>query len=236
MTATQEKPATGSGAMFDDIAHRYDRLNRILSLGGDRRWRRACAASLGLSPGCRVADIATGTGDLAIEMLAQEPSATVIGIDPSEKMLAIAREKIADGGLDDHLELKAGDAQSLPLADHAVDAACMAFGIRNVPDRPRALAELARVVRPRGRIAILELSDPQSRIFGPPAKLYVHHVVPRLGALLSGAREYRYLEQSIAAFPPPAAFAAMMESAGIAVTEIQRFSFGACCLFVGKVG
>lgn len=238
MTTQAENPATnnlGSGAMFDHIAPRYDRLNRILSLGGDRRWRRACAAALGLTHESRVADIATGTGDLAFEILAQEPGANVVGIDPSPEMLAVGRRKATGRGMDDRLTLMSGDAQALPLADDEVDAACMAFGIRNVVDRARALGEMARVVRPGGRIAILELSEPQGRISGPAARLYVHHVVPRVGALLSGAREYRYLERSIAKFPAPAEFAAMMEAAGIDVVSVRRFSFGACCLFVGQV-
>lgn len=141
----------GSGAMFDAIAPRYDRLNRIMSFGVDRRWRKKTVAALALPDGpCRVLDVATGTGDLAIDIARRHPHARVVGVDPSLGMLEIGRGKVAARGLADRVELLAGDAQALDHDDASFDGATIAFGIRNVPDRRRGLAEMARVVRPGG--------------------------------------------------------------------------------------
>ncbi len=230
----------GSGAMFDRIARRYDMLNRVLSLGLDRRWRRLTVAALRLEPGHRVLDLATGTGDLALAMLRSCPGASVVGIDPSEEMLAVAHQKwerqsAADGGSREALELGVGEAEQLPFDDAAFDSVAIAFGLRNVPDRERGLREMARVTRPGGHIAILELGEPRGPVLGRMARLHIHVIVPRVGALLSGAREYRYLEKSIAAFPPPEQVTAMMERSGIEPLEARRLTFGACYLFVGRV-
>jgi demethylmenaquinone methyltransferase/2-methoxy-6-polyprenyl-1,4-benzoquinol methylase len=226
----------GSGAMFDAIAERYDLLNRIISLGIDQGWRRRTVAALRLQPGARVLDLATGTGDLAILVAESEPSATVVGLDPSERMLAIAAMKVAGEQLGERIELVSGDAERLPFPDASFDGITMAFGIRNVPNRAQALAEMARVVRPGGRIAILELSEPRGGLVAPLARFHVHTLVPRLGALLSGAAAYRYLERSIARFPRPAEFAETMRSAGLDVVEVRPLTFGVVCLFVATPG
>ncbi len=196
------RSADGSGAMFDRIARRYDLLNRLSSLGFDRSWRRQAVEALDLEPGHRVLDLATGTADLALEILRQEPRAEVVGIDPSPRMLERARHKVDAAGLGGRVELRLGKAEELPLDDDSVDGTAIAFGIRNVPDRPRALSEMARVTRPGGRVVILELNEPRSGLLAPLARFHIHRVVPRLGAWLSGAGEYRYLEKSIADFPP----------------------------------
>jgi demethylmenaquinone methyltransferase / 2-methoxy-6-polyprenyl-1,4-benzoquinol methylase len=224
----------GSGEMFDRIAERYDLLNRILSLGIDRRWRRHAAAALGPSHGQRILDLATGTGDLAIEV-ARTPSTVVVGLDPSSRMLDLAKKKVARAGLADRIALMLGDAQALPFGPCEFDGACMAFGIRNVPDRAMALREIARVVKPGGRVAILELSEPRGGLLGSPGRFYVRTLVPRVGALLSGAREYRYLQESIARFPSPPDFARLMTQSGLEVDSMRPLTFGACCLFAGKV-
>jgi demethylmenaquinone methyltransferase/2-methoxy-6-polyprenyl-1,4-benzoquinol methylase len=222
----------GSGAMFDRIARRYDFVNRVISLGLDQRWRRRTVAALQLGERPRVLDLATGTGDLAIASATARPGATVIGLDPSAEMLAVAATKVARKGLAEHIELVAGDAQALPYQSCEMDAATIAFGIRNVPDRPAALREMARVVRPGGRIAILELGEPKSGVLGRVARFHTRHVVPRLGALLSGKREYAYLQKSIAAFPPADEFATLMGTCGLHVIEVVPLSFGACTLYV----
>ncbi len=228
----QTTPEGGSGAMFDAIADRYDMLNRIISLGIDQRWRRACVDSLGLDPDGpgAVLDLATGTADLAIMTAERWPHATVIGTDPSEGMLGIGEGKVAR--FDGRIRLERGDAMEIALDDDAVDATTIAFGIRNVPDRPRALREMARVTRPGGRVAILELADPKPGPLGSLARIHVHHVVPAVGAFLSGKREYKYLARSIAAFPPPDEFCAQLEEAGLEVLEARPMTFGACVLFV----
>lgn len=225
----------GSGAMFDRIAARYDVLNRVLSFGIDHTWRRRTARSLALSSSAvpEVLDLATGTADLAIAIARAWPSARIRGTDPSREMLAIGRRKIEALGLVDRVVLEIGDAQSIELEDASVDATTIAFGIRNVPDRRRALAEMARVTRAGGRVAILELSEPRSGVLGRLARFHIREVVPRLGALLSGATEYRYLQRSIAAFPPAEEFLAMMAEAGLSASATP-LTFGVCHLYVGQ--
>src|SRR5262249_24747787 len=158
----------------------------------------------------------------------------VVGLDPSEAMLAVARRKVERHELSDRVELVAGDAQALPFEDASFDGVCIAFGIRNVPDRDRALREMARVTRPGGRVAILELSEPRKGILGPLARFHVHTVVPYVGALLSGAPEYRYLQRSIAALPPAEEFAEPMRAAGLHIDAPDALTFGVCHLYVGE--
>lgn len=224
----------GSGAMFDRIAGRYDLLNRVMTFGLDHGWRRRTVAALELRAGSRVLDLATGTADMALEVLRQQPGARVIGLDPSTNMLAIGRDKVAARHLDERIELRAGVAEQLPFDDDSFDGLCIAYGIRNVPDRRRALAEMARVVRPGGRVAILEATEAQGGPLALGARIWVRQVVPRLGALLSKAPEYRYLQSSIAAFPAPAEFARWMEQAGLRILQRRAMTFGANTLFVAE--
>jgi demethylmenaquinone methyltransferase / 2-methoxy-6-polyprenyl-1,4-benzoquinol methylase len=230
-------PSDGSGVMFDAIAGRYDRLNRILSMGWDQGWRRATAAALELDshPAPRVLDLATGTADLALEIRRRYPGATVVGIDPSQGMLEIGRQKVAAARWQSSIDLQTGDAQALPFEDGRFDAVTIAFGIRNVPDRRRGLAEMARVTRSGGRIAVLEASEPQGGLLAPLARFHIHKVVPTVGAMLSRGKAYNYLQDSIAAFPAPQEFATMMEAAGLQQVRIQPLTFGVCQLFVGEV-
>ena len=223
---------TSVRAMFDRIAGVYDVMNTAMTAGLHHRWRSRAADLAGVGPGSRVLDVATGTGDLAIELAKAVPAGKVIGLDPSANMLAVATLKLAKRGLDGRVALIEGDAQSLPQANCEIDAATIAFGIRNVPDRPRALRELARVVRPGGTIAVLELGEPRRSLLGRAAAFHTHHVVPRLGALLSGKREYRYLQTSVAAFPPNDEFAQIMRDSGLDVRKVIPLTFGVCTLFI----
>ena len=226
--------ADGSGAMFDAIAHRYDRLNRILSLGVDRRWRRRTVRALALPAKARVLDLATGTADLAVAIAKDHPAAEVVGIDPSRKMLAVGSAKIRAGRLQDRIRLEVGDAQALPFDADSFDGATIAFGIRNVADRPRALREMARVTRPGRKVAVLELSEPRGGLLAPAARFHIRRVVPRLGAMLSGSKEYRYLQESIAAFPDAPEFVEMMEAQGLLRVEAIPLTFGVCHLYVAE--
>jgi demethylmenaquinone methyltransferase/2-methoxy-6-polyprenyl-1,4-benzoquinol methylase len=229
------EPRGGSGEMFDAIAPRYDLLNRLLSLGVDQRWRRLLVEQLALKPGARVLDHATGTADLALMIARSQPELQVVGIDPSTEMLRVGRVKVEAAGLSARVSLQVGNAEDLSAFESgSFDGVSMAFGIRNVPDRARALREMARVTRAGGRIAILELSEPPGGVMGALARLHVHQIVPWLGALLSGAREYRYLQRSIAAFPPAETFASMMAESGIVVQRVQPLTFGVCHLYVGS--
>lgn len=227
-------PNPGSGGMFDQIAGRYDLLNRLMSMGIDRSWRRKTVAAMALPKRARVLDLATGTGDLALMIARLHADAHVVGSDPSIRMLEVGTEKVKRAGLEGRVELREGDAQALPFAADSFDACCIAFGIRNVPDRGAALAEMARVTKPGGRVAILELSEPHVGVLSPFARFHVRQVIPRLGGMLSGSREYRYLQQSIAAFPPSGEFAKQMEAAGLRVLDVKPFTFGACTLFVAE--
>jgi len=226
----------GSGAMFDGIAARYDLVNRVISLGIDQSWRRKTVRALQLGRGHRVLDLATGTADLAIQVARTEPGASIVGLDPSAKMLDVGRDKVVRAGLEARVELVQGDAQALPFPENSFDSLCIAFGIRNVPDRAKALREMARVTRPGGRIAILELSEPRSGLLGALARFHIHTVVPYVGALLSGVKEYQYLQRSIAAFPPADEFAALMKSSNLEVVAVHPLTFGVCHLYVAEAG
>ncbi len=233
--ASHHPRADGSGVMFDQIAERYDRLNRILSLGLDRGWRRRAVRALELRPGDRVLDLATGTGDLAFEIARSGAEIEVVGVDPSVGMLEVAARKTPRLDSEARVSFQVGDAQELELADDAFDGTTIAFGIRNVPNRMRALQEMARVTKPGGRVVVLELSEPGGGLLSSFARLYVHELVPRIGALLSGAPEYRYLQKSIAAFPPAQEFAEMMRASGLDEVHVRPLTLGVCHLYVGRV-
>lgn len=226
------RKADGSGRMFDGIARRYDFVNRLMSLGLDGRWRRTLVAAL---PAGHLLDVATGTADVALALVRRDATTRVTGLDPSAGMLAQGAEKVEKLGFADRITLIEGDAQQMPFADHTFAGSCISFGIRNVPDRRRGLAEMARVTVPGGPVAVLELTEPQGGLLAPFARFHVRHVVPRIGGWLSGNAEYRYLQRSVAAFPPPQAFAALMAEVGLVDVQIKRLSFGALHLFVGRV-
>jgi demethylmenaquinone methyltransferase / 2-methoxy-6-polyprenyl-1,4-benzoquinol methylase len=225
----------GSGQMFDRIAGRYDLLNRVLSLGIDRSWRKRTVRALELSDApSRVLDLATGTADLAIEITRAHRNATVVGVDPSAGMLEVGQRKLALRTLEERVTLQVGDAQALAFPDGSFDAATIAFGIRNVPDRLAGLREMARVVRPGGKVCVLELGEPRRGLLARGVRFHTHRVVPWLGGLLSGQREYSYLQRSIAAFPDARTFAQMMSDAGLVVEQVLPMMFGVCTLFVAR--
>ena len=231
--STREAIALGSGAMFDRIAPRYDLLNRLISFGLDRGWRTRAATAIADREHLQILDVATGTGDLALALAATHGSAHIVGVDPSARMVELADRKARARGLEARVSFGAGAAESLPYDDARFDAVTIAFGIRNVTDRPRALREMRRVLRPGGQLVVLELAEPREGLLGPLARWHVHHVVPAVGAWLSGAREYRYLQASIARFPEPAQFASMLEEAGFERVAWSALTFGAATLYMG---
>jgi len=190
--------------MFDRISPVYDLMNRVMTAGLDRRWRRATVAAV-VRPGDRVLDACCGTGDLAVE--ASRAGARVVGLDFSGEMLARARRKSPA------VEWVEGDVLSLPFEDGAFDAATVGFGIRNVADLDAGLAELARVVRPGGRLGCLEITRPRG-LLRPFFRLWFDRIVPLLGKVLPGGKAYTYLPASVRRFPGAEELAALLEEQG----------------------
>ena len=187
--------ADGSGQMFDQIAHRYDFLNRVISLRFDQGWRRKLIAALPSSG--ELLDVATGTADVAISLAQTYPDVSVVGLDPSVNMLDVGRGKIDKRALPERVSLEVGNALNLAHASNRFAGSCVAFGVRNFSNRLLGLSEMNRVTRAGGPVAVLELSEPRDGLFAPFVRFHVHHVVPRLGAILSGNSEYRYLQKSV---------------------------------------
>ncbi|MFC4639910.1 bifunctional demethylmenaquinone methyltransferase/2-methoxy-6-polyprenyl-1,4-benzoquinol methylase UbiE [Deinococcus hohokamensis] len=218
-------------AMFASIAPRYDLLNRVLSLGVDRSWRREAAQeALALGP-VRILDVATGTGDFALELKARAPQAEVVGSDFVPEMLQLARQKARARQLD--LTLEEGDALNLPYPDASFDTVTCSFGFRNFADYGRGLAEFWRVLRPGGRLVILEFPPPAGGLFGHLFRFYFRQVLPRIGALVSGnGGAYTYLPESVLAFPDPERLAGLMRATGFR-TRFRLLTFGIAAIHVG---
>ncbi len=223
--------------LFRRVAPRYDLLNRLLSFRRDVGWRRFTAAKAELKPGARVLDIATGTGDLAFELARYVgKEGQVVGLDFVEEMLVRARAKAKANGLADVCEFIQGNALDLPFPDGSFDAATIAFGLRNVTDRERCLREMRRVVRPGGRVLVLEFSQPVWPVFRQVYFLYFRHLVPLIGRLIQGDPDtYRYLPETVLAFPDQEALAAMLRAAGLRDVRYYNLTGGISCLHVGVV-
>ena len=230
-----KSPAKIAG-MFDAIAGRYDLLNMVLSGGLDRYWRRCAIASLKLTGRERLLDVCTGTADVAIGAARRRNGAArVVGVDFSGAMLVHGLEKVRQLSLADRVQLIRGDAMNLPVESGSVHAATIAFGIRNVQRPEVACGELVRVLRPGGRIAILEFGTPGSRIFGPVYSWYSRHILPRIGRAVSRHdAAYTYLPESIGAFPYGDEFARILNVAGFSQVQARPFMFGAVYLYTAQ--
>lgn len=234
-TSTSKEPAKIAG-MFDAIARRYDTLNHLLSAGLDKRWRKRAVTALELSGTERVLDMCTGTADLAIAAVSAPSAAAahdVIGIDFSSEMLRFGRQKIAGAALAHRVRLVRGDATRVPLPDQSCDAAMVAFGIRNVQDPERGCAEFFRVLRPGGRLAILEFGSP--RIPGLRALYlwYFKRILPLVGKLISKHGDaYTYLPASVIEFPTGDAFADVLRRAGFRTVRFETLTFGVVYLYL----
>lgn len=240
-------------SLFSRIAPRYDLMNRLMTLGFDRRWRRLAVRSVlaprrdgGLSPEPRptgkVLDVATGTGDLAIELLRQDPSLHVVGLDLVPEMLAVARAKASallaptpgQGGMGGSLDLVEGDALRLPFGDGEFDVVVTGFAMRNVLDIPCAFGEMARVTRPGGRVACLELAKPRAPVFRRLFALYFFRLVPLLGRIMAGeTAAYTYLPHSLSVFLTPDQIVEVMRSAGWRDVRYRRLMLGTVALHTG---
>ena len=216
-------PAEGVRTMFDRIAPVYDLMNRVMTAGLDQRWRRL-AVRLAVRPGDRVLDACCGTGDLALA--ARAAGAEVVGLDFSEPMLERARRKGPE------LEWVRGDLLALPFGDASFDAATVGFGVRNVEDLERGIAELARVLRPGGRLAILEITKPRG-LLKPFYKLWFDVLIPLAGKLLPGGKAYTYLPASVRRFPGPQELARLVEGHGFGEVSYRLLAGGIVALHTG---
>lgn len=218
--------------MFDAIAPRYDLLNRLFSLGVDRAWRRRVLGILREEPVERLLDLATGTADLAL--LCARHARSVVGADISEGMLSHGRTKVARAGLSDRVELVRAASESLPFPDGRFDAVTVAFGVRNFDDLDRGLREMRRVLRPGGRVLVLEFSKARG-LMGALFRLYFHRVMPVVGRWVSGdASAYSYLPRSVDAFPEGPAFEQRLRAAGFDGIASRRLSGGIATLYTAR--
>jgi demethylmenaquinone methyltransferase/2-methoxy-6-polyprenyl-1,4-benzoquinol methylase len=217
-------------AMFDRIAGVYDRMNRLMTAGMDQRWRARAVALAAVGPGDRVLDVATGTGDLALELARRvRPGGEVVAFDFSPAMLARARAK------DPTIRWELGNALALPYGDASFAAATVGFGARNFEDLERGLSEMTRVVRPGGRVVVLEITTPQRAPLSTFFGLWFDRIVPALGRVAGDAPAYRYLPSSVKRFPDPSALAAAMAGCGLERVRWVLTAGGIIAIHAGEV-
>ncbi|GAB3178521.1 bifunctional demethylmenaquinone methyltransferase/2-methoxy-6-polyprenyl-1,4-benzoquinol methylase UbiE [Telluribacter humicola] len=220
--------------MFDNISPKYDFLNHLLSGGIDIYWRKRAIKLLRKAHPRTILDIATGTGDFAIEALALKPE-KIVGVDISEGMLAVGREKIKKLGKQDIIELRAGDSESLPFADNYFDAVIVSFGVRNFENLLAGLSDMNRVMRPGGTCVIVEFSKPRSFPFRHLYNFYFKYILPTIGKIVSkDSSAYTYLPESVQAFPDGRDFLTIFEQAGFKNTKCIPLTFGICTIYTGQ--
>ncbi|MBP5456928.1 MAG: bifunctional demethylmenaquinone methyltransferase/2-methoxy-6-polyprenyl-1,4-benzoquinol methylase UbiE [Paludibacteraceae bacterium] len=218
--------------MFDNIAGQYDPMNRIMSLGNDRTWRKKAIETLKSIAPKRILDVATGTGDFAIAAQKELKPQEMIGIDLSEKMLEVGRKKLQSLGLSDSITLQKGDSTALDFEEGRFDAVTVAFGVRNFESLQKGLSEINRVLRKGGAAAILELSEPTNPIYKLGYKIYTGCIIPIFARLLSkDTRAYSYLPDSIEAFPEGEEMKKLLLECGFSQVTIRRFTFGTCSFY-----
>ncbi len=219
--------------MFNSISRRYDFLNHFLSLGIDIIWRKKAIRLLRESAPKRILDVATGTGDFAIEALTLNPE-YIIGVDISDGMLDVGRKKLRDRQLDNRIELRQGDSEKLPFADNFFDAVIVAFGVRNFENLQLGLSEMLRVVKPGGRVVILEFSRPSKFPMKQLYNVYFTTILPTIGRLISRDQAaYRYLPESVKAFPDGTDFLSVLSGLGYKNPQCDPLTFGISSLYWG---
>ena len=222
-------------AMFDRISPKYDALNHLLSLNIDKVWRRKTAKAVAKSQPKTILDLATGTADLAIALAKCNPQAHIIGMDISEKMLEIGKEKVSKKGLANQIELRLGDAATLPFESNTFDAVTVAFGVRNFENLEHGLSEIQRVLKPNGRAVILEFSMPERFPIKQLYALYFKHLLPAIGKAVSkDGNAYSYLPMSVEQFPKPKDFLRMLAEKGLENGMAKPLSFGIATLYTAE--
>jgi demethylmenaquinone methyltransferase/2-methoxy-6-polyprenyl-1,4-benzoquinol methylase len=220
--------------MFDDIAHRYDFMNRFLSAGIDKGWRRKALRELAVDRPQTLLDVATGTAEVALMAAEILTPKRIVGVDISEGMLELGRKKVRAAGLESTIELRTGDSESLGFPDDSFDAATVSFGVRNFADLEEGLREIRRVLKPEGRLVVLEFSKPTAFGMRHLYGFYTGTLAPALGGLFSKNREaYRYLHDSVQAFPEGKAFMKVLSDCGYRELTCKRLSFGICSIYMG---
>lgn len=218
--------------MFDNIAPAYDFMNRAMTFGIDRIWRRKAVDMVAKKFPHRILDVATGTGDLAMLLARRIEGSEVTGIDLSEGMIEIGRKKIAEAGLSNRISMQCGDCLHMPWGDDTFDAITVAYGVRNFENLQRGYSEMLRVLRPGGVLTVIELSTPTNAVVKPMYKLYTRWIIPAVGRMVSkDVRAYAYLPESIAAVPQRNAMTDLMEESGFTDTAWRSLTFGTCCIY-----
>ena len=218
--------------MFDAIASAYDFMNRAMTLGIDIWWRRLAVNRLKRLSPARILDVATGTGDFAIQLYKSLHPQHITGIDLSQGMLDEARRKVKEKGLEDTISFEQGDCMALPMQDNSFDAVTVAFGVRNFEHLQQGYREMARVLRPGGMLCVLELSTPTNPVIRWFYDIYSLHIIPAIGSMKSGEKSaYRYLPQSIAAVPQGDDMLQLMRDAGLHDTTFKRLTLGVCTIY-----
>ena len=217
--------------MFDDISPNYDFLNHFLSLGIDIYWRKKFIQKLDIQDDYTILDVACGTGDVGIEII-KKHSVSVTGIDLSPKMVELAQGKARQKKLD-NITFIEGDAENLPLDDNSVDCLTISYGFRNISNYEQALEEFLRVLKPGGKLGILEFSKPKSKFIGIIFKLYFHHILPRIANFFSRSDAYRYLPESVDFFPSRHDICRKIIYSGFKRAEIHDLTFGISTIFLG---
>lgn len=219
--------------MFNDIAPTYDRLNHILSFDIDKLWRKRVVRIIKRLGAKHIMDMATGTGDLAIAMARKIEGSTIYGADFSSEMLAVAKQKIERLGLSERISLTECNAENIPLEDEAVDAATVAFGVRNFEHQKEALSEIMRTIRKGGHLIVLEFSNPRCTFVRWCYRFYSHYILSAIGRLVSKhATAYSYLPDSIDKFASPEAFTALLKEVGFASVERKSQSMGIAHIYI----
>ena len=220
--------------IFDNIASKYDFINSVLSFGLHGVWRRRLAWMMPRTTNMKVLDLATGTADVAIELVNNENVTHVDGLDMSKGMVEVGREKLASLGLDNKIKLHIGDAQEIPFEDNQYNAVSMSFGIRNVPSPLKCLQEAHRVLKADGRMLVLEFGLPSSKLVRAGHLFYLRNILPIIGNRLSGSSfAYTYLNETIETFPYGDDFKAIMKEAGFKHSNYQKLLFGGVHLYWG---
>lgn len=224
-------------AMFDRISPKYDALNHLLSFNIDKVWRQKTAKAVAKSQPKVILDLATGTADLAIALAKHNPLAHIIGMDLSEKMLEIGKDKVTKRKLDNQIELQVGDAAALPFEDNSFDAVTVAFGVRNFEDLDKGLSEIQRVLKPMGQAFILEFSMPEKFPVKQVYRLYFKYILPKIGKWVSkDAHAYSYLPESVDRFPDPSVFLGTLSNNGLIKGAARRLGWGIATLYWATKG